>query len=244
MIRCLRTGALATALAGVALCLGTSAATAQVVTGWTFESVTVASTAGTTPSVTAGGSGSNINSDMGTVAGLATALHASASTVYSTPAGNGSPKSLSSNTWTVGDYYQFSTNTTGETGIQILFDATSSATGPSGFKVTYSTDGGSTFNDLPAGTYTNNSAASFSPTTFNGGNPPRELFSPAGAFDNIANLVVRLVDTSTPGGPAGTSRVDNFDFGMNLSSIPEPSSLALLGSVAVGGLYRRFRRKA
>jgi hypothetical protein len=233
------------AVLGLAVCCWAPAAQAQVVlTGWSFEGATVAATPGQAPTVTAGGTGSNINSDLGTVFGTATALHAGAATVYSTPAGNGSTKSFSSNTWATGDYYQFSTSTTGQTGIQLLFDATSSGTGPSGFKVSYSTDGGSTFADLPGGTYTNSSASSFSAGTTLTTTPPRQFFDGGGAFDNIASLVVRLVDTSTTGAAAGTSRVDNFEIGQNLATVPEPTSLAMVGGVAVAGLYRRFRRKS
>jgi hypothetical protein len=230
-------------LAVLAVFWGSPQAHAQVIlTGWSFDGVTVSSTAGNAPNVTAGGSGSSINSDLGTVSGVATALHASASTVYSTPAGNGSPKSLSSNFWAIGDYYQFSTNTTGQTGIQILLDATSSGTGPSGFKVSYSTDG-TTFTDLPAGTYTNSSAVTFSSGTLNTSTPPREYFDGGGAWDNQSNLIIRLVDTTAPGGTAGTSRVDNFEIGQNLIPVPEPTSLTLLGAVALGGLACRLRRK-
>ena len=62
-------------------------------------------------------------------------------------------KSFSSNTWATNDYYQFSTNTTGQSAVQILFDQTSSGTGPAAFKVSYSTNGGGSFTDLPAGSY-------------------------------------------------------------------------------------------
>jgi hypothetical protein len=245
MIRSHRIRWFSQAVLGLAIWCWAPAAQAQVVlTGWSFEGATVSATPGQTPTVTAGGTSSNINSDLGTVSGTATALHASALTVYSTPSGNGSTKSLSSNNWAINDYYQFSTSTTGQTGIQLLFDATSSATGPAGFKVSYSTDGGSTFADLPGATYTNSSASSFSPGTTLTTTPPRQFFDGGGAFDNVASLVVRLVDTTAPGGTAGTSRVDNFEIGQNLATVPEPTSLALVGGVAVAGLYRRLRRKS
>ena len=87
----------------------------------------------------------------------ATGLHADGAAVYSSPAGNGSSHSFSSNTWGVGDYYQFTTSTLGQKGILLNFDQTSSNTGPRDFQVAYSTDGtiftnvGSTYTVLPNG---------------------------------------------------------------------------------------------
>jgi PEP-CTERM motif len=245
MHRSIRLRHVAPAILAAAISVGfaPTAAAQVIITGWSFEGVTVSATAGMAPSVTAGGSGSNINSDQGTVPGTATALHASSSTVYSTPVGNGSAKSFSSNFWAIGDYYQFSTNTTGQAGVQLLFDQTSSGTGPTGFKVSYSTDGGSNFTDLPGGSYTINPAISFSSATTQTTTPPRFFFDGNGALDNVANLVIRLVDTTAPSGTAGTSRVDNFLIGQNLAPIPEPSSLALLGVAGVVPLVRRWRKR-
>lgn len=246
VLRSSRSG-LGTRLKARMLCLGAAAALAAAatagraatVTGFTFENVTVGSAAGTTPSVTAGGSGSSVNSDLGVVAGTVTALHASNLTVYSTPAGNGSAKSFSSNNWGIGDFYQINTNTSGVTGVQLLFDQTSSGTGPAGFKVSYSTDGGTSFTDLPGGSYTINPAVAFSSGTENPNVPPRFLFSFNGALDDVPNAVIRLVDTTAPGGTAGTSRIDNVIVGTNL--VPEPGALGLLG-LAAAGFLRRPRR--
>ena len=62
------------------------------------------------------------------------------------PAGNGSAHSFSSNVWAVGDYYQFQVSTLGQSQIGLVFDQTSSSTGPGNFKVQYSTNG-TTFTD-------------------------------------------------------------------------------------------------
>ncbi|HEX4591990.1 MAG TPA: hypothetical protein VH120_18795 [Gemmataceae bacterium] len=228
---------------GLTFSIGVSEARAQIVTGWSFDGVTVSSTAGQAPSVTVGGSGSSINSDLGPVAGTATALHASAATVYSTPVGNGSPKSFSSNNWAIGDYYQFSSNTSNQTGVQALVDATSSATGPSGFKISFSTDGGSTFADLPGGAYTVDPTVSFASGATKTSTPPRFIVDGGGLLDNQPNLVVRVVDTTAPGGSGGTSRVDNFILGQNLATaVPEPGSIALCGMAGLGLLARLRRR--
>src|SRR5205823_15131909 len=70
-----------------------------------------------------------------------TGLHASSLTVWSNPVGNGSAKSVSSDHWAVGDYYQFSFSTSGYSAISITWDQTGSNTGPRDFKVQYSTNG-------------------------------------------------------------------------------------------------------
>ncbi len=61
---------------------------------------------GTTP-----GPGFPISPEIGS--GMATGFHAASTSLWSGPAGNGSPKSLSSNMWGVGDYYQFQVSTLG-----------------------------------------------------------------------------------------------------------------------------------
>jgi hypothetical protein len=236
----------AVAVAAATTVLSGENARGGVITSWGFESLAVSSTAGTAPNATAGGSGASITSDASsTVAGTATELHASASTVYSTPAGNGSTKALSSNNWATGDYYQFSTSTTGSTDVQIEFDQVSSGTGPQNFKVQYSTDGGATFNDLTGGTYAiAPSTVFFSAATPLTTSPPRYLFDLGGAIDNLTTAVVRLVDTTSPSGSGGTDRVDNFTIGTNLpapTAAPEPGSIALLGFGVAGMLIRRKR---
>src|SRR5207244_4838055 len=75
-----------------------------------------------------------------------TGLHASSSTIWSNPAGNASSKSVSSDHWAIGDYYQFSFSTSGYSAISITWDQTGSGTGPKDFKVQYSTNG-TTFTD-------------------------------------------------------------------------------------------------
>src|SRR4051812_10664823 len=62
--------------------------------------------------------------------GSAFGSHTATATVYSSPAGNGSARSFSSNNWVVGDYYQFNVPTTLLQDIMISFDQTSSSTGP------------------------------------------------------------------------------------------------------------------
>jgi hypothetical protein len=212
----------------VALSMGMSAVAAPIAI-WTFE---------TSIPVTAGPLAPEVG------AGAATALHASASTVYSNPSGNISAESYSSNFWAVGDYYQFQTSTVGYTGVDFSWDQTGSSTGPKDFKVQYSTDG-STFLDLTTYTVLLNGAPNPSWGVATGG--PVYSFAPlsgpAGIFDNQPTLYVRLTDNSTTainGGTVatgGTDRVDNVAFN---GIIPEP---ATAGALTAAGLMLLSRRR-
>jgi hypothetical protein len=223
------------------LVVGAVAAPANgaVISKFTFESYTAPTTATT--------SVSGIGADEGTFAGTAQAssVHASAAT-FSTPVGNGSTKSLSANTYSQGDYFQFTTPTTGFSGIQLLVDQVASGTGPTSWKVAYSTDG-STFTDLPGGAYTVSSSVSFASATEKTTNPPRYLFdfSSITGLDNQPSIALRLIDTSATGATAGTSRIDNVTIGTNLpvpTPAPEPGVLSLAAVASAGMLGRRRRR--
>jgi len=174
-------------------------------------------------------------------------LHASAATDWTTPSGNGSTDSFSSNTWGVGDYYQFQSGSIGATGLSLSFDQISSNTGPGSFQLAYSTDG-STFTNSGAA-YT--VIANASPNVWNSTTPITTSsfsFDLSGitALNNQPNIYFRLIDASTVsanGGTvavAGTSRVDNFV--ISAVTVPEPGALAaLLGGVAFLGVIRRRR---
>ena len=166
--------------------------------------------------------------------------HASANTDWSYPAGSGSARALSSNNWAVGDYWQFSISTLGFENIKIAFDTLGSGTGPRDFKVAYSTNG-TTFTDLPSGTYT--VSTSFANKVFD--------FSSITATDNAATVFFRLIDTSTTninglaGGvsTAGSNRIDNFIVtGDALVPVPEPSTV-IGGFLAAGILFWHQRRR-
>ena len=187
----------------------------QPVARWTFEAVTFNAAPSQTPVLTAG----TFAADEGTQpAGSAfTAFHTSTATVYSTPAGNGSAKSISSNNWAVGDYYQFQVNTTGVTGVAIVFDLTSSNTGPAEFKVQHSIDN-ITYTDFANYTVPNNAgvAISWSATTPNANSSLSFNLSAITALNNKPIVYFRLVKRSTVAingttvATTGTSRIDNF----------------------------------
>ena len=218
---------------GAVVCAWGGLANADIIAGWTFE---------TTQPASAGPFAAEVGS------GDASGNHAGAST-YSSPAGNGSLHSFSSNGWAVGDYYQFQVSTLGYADLSVAFDQTSSNTGPGEFRLTYSIDG-STFSDFT--TYSVLANASPNPPWNSTTNSSLYGFSfdlsSITTINDAENVYLRLIDnsmTSADGGAVGstgTDRVDNFE--VSATAVSEPSALFLL-SVGTFGLafcgWRRFR---
>lgn len=209
-----------------ALALGLSAARADDLAKWTFE---------TSLPVNAGPHAA----EAGVFGGNATGFHSSTSVVYSNPAGNGSAESFSSNFWSIGDYYQFQTSSLGYQGIAITWDQTRSSTGPGTFDLEWSTDGVTFTTLLDDYTVLLNDASNggvWNSTTY----IPNYTFAPVAgpaSLDNQATIYFRLTNQVTPGGTGGTNRVDNIVVTGTL--IPEPASLALLALGALALLRRR-----
>jgi hypothetical protein len=185
----------------------------DVLAAWSFESVTIAGTA-TTPTITGSAAA---DSGVLTAGSSFTGLHASASTIWSNFAGNASAKSFSADHWAIGDYYQFSFSTSGNSAISMTWDQTGSSTGPRDFKVQYSTNG-TTFTDASG---TNSTYAVTAQSWSSGGSPQlasrRTLdLSGVSALANQSTIYIRLVVTSTTSigggtiGTGGTQRLDNF----------------------------------
>jgi hypothetical protein len=217
-------------------------AEAAVISKWTFETNYTPPAAAST---TAGPFLAEEGSFPATAA--ASSVHATAA-AFTATAGNGSVKAFSANTYATGDYFQFTTPTTGFSNIQLLFDQTASGTGPTSWKVAFSTDG-TNFTDLAGGAYTLNTTQSFSTTAERPTSPPRYLFDLSGipALNNQPNITLRLIDTFPTGATAGTSRVDNVTIGTDLpvpAPLPEPGGAALFAIAIAGGLRRRRRRSA
>ena len=223
----------AIAIALAVLAAGSVPAFAQTtLANWNFDSATIS------------GSSTNfgpIAADVGT--GSATGQHASAATTWSTPVGNGSAKSFSSNTWGAGDFYQFQTSTAGQNGITLSWDQFGSGTGPRDFQLQYSIDGSSFANFA--------SYSVLGTPAWSSAGSRNSLFtysydlSGLSALNNQASVYFRLADASTNSinggtvGTGGTARVDNF----SISAIPEPSTYALLCGIA-GLAFVLRRRKA
>ena len=200
-----------------------SAASADVIAGWSIPTAVTATTAATY-SYGAANLGAQVSGSM------LSGTHSSASTAWSSPAGNGSTYALSSNAWNVGDYYQISLATTGYSAVSVAWEQTRSSTGPAGFEAVLSVDGGSTFSSL--GSYTVNQvswSATVPVTTSSFG-------SLASAADNQASVIIRFkVVTAGTSTTTGTNRIDNISV---TGAVPAPGAIALIG---LAGLVARRR---
>lgn len=185
---------------------------------WTFDADSISKTPGSSPIIVVGSYTAEVGAQ--TAGSAFTGFHASTATVWSTPAGNGSAKSLSANTWAVGDYFQFSVNTAPfASNYSIAFDQTGSSTGPRDFKVKYSTDG-TTFNDFTGNTYVVPNfagvAVGWSATTAQPVSTLSFDLSSITAINNASTVYFRIIDNSTTAingatvATGGTDRVDNF----------------------------------
>ncbi|MBL7705292.1 MAG: T9SS type A sorting domain-containing protein [Taibaiella sp.] len=136
--------------------------------------------------------------------------------------GNGTPKSLNINRWTtIGDYIQFSVNTTGKSDIKISFEqGSASGNGPRDFKVAYSIDG-INFTDLPNGDFEQSYSLSgtvpgaWSATSYTTGfnksfNLPATLNNVATAYIRLSTTSLQSVTTGSSVTAAGNSRFDNI----------------------------------
>jgi len=228
---------------------------------FTFEanSGSLPSGAGSATSVTT--SASVVYGPLAAESGIGSAFGFHVSTTgYSTPAGNGSTHSFSSNDWTVGDYYQFNVPATSIQNLVLTFAQISSSTGPSQFQLQYSVDGTSfssfsgytipfltfsgTATTTGGGTITTTGSSGFSAANSNSNFVFSFDLSAVTALNGNSNAAFRLVDNGTQalnGGGAvaagGTDRVD--DFAVSGTAVPEPASLSLISLAGVSALRRR-----
>lgn len=186
---------------------GNGASARQTLALWTFE--TSAPVLNNSATIT------GILAEDGLQANTATASgsHASADTDYSSPAGNGSAKSFSSNTWASGDYYQFSLSSTGFSDIKITWDQMGSNTGPASFILQYSTDGTNFTQYGTALPIINDAWSATTPKTTSSYSADLSAIT---SLNNATTLFFRItVATGSPsinGGviaTGGTGRVDN-----------------------------------
>jgi hypothetical protein len=206
--------------------LASHAAFAQTtIAKWTFETsqpgvVTLPAVPGAGVYLT------NIVAEIGS--GTASGLHFGGfgTTTYSSPAGNGSSHSFSSNGWTndPGDFYQFAVSTIGYQSIAVSFDHVGSGTGPGRFYLAYSSDGvtftqfGSIYNVTNVPSWSAATATALTSYSFD--------LSSITALTNAPVVYFRLVNatnTSASGATvasAGTSRVDNFAVFGTIPGVP------------------------
>ncbi|HZT22280.1 MAG TPA: immunoglobulin domain-containing protein [Verrucomicrobiae bacterium] len=192
---------------------------------WTFESLALSTANTNSPP---NGWCTNVAADAGS--GTASGFHATATALYSTPAGNGSAKSLSANNWSVGDFYQFAVSTIGAQNVNVSFDSISSSTGPRDFYLAYSTDGVQ-FTQF-GGIYTNGNNPSWNSSAVNTNYSHTYDLSSVTALNNAAVVYFRLVladSTASNGGTvgtSGTSRVDNFTVTASTGTAPAISGIS------------------
>ena len=207
-------------------------ASAAVIASWSMPTAVPAATTGTSYNYGAANSGELTSGTM------LSSAHAVAATTYSSPTGNGSTYSLSSNNWTIGDYYQVSVSTIGYSGVSISWDQTRSSTGPATFDAEMSVDGGANWTTILAGYSVVQAGGAGTNTTSWNSTTSQAAFTltavAGAAADEQANVLFRLRSTVTTAA-AGTNRIDNFI----VSTVPAPGAIALLG---LAGLIGRRRR--
>ena len=213
-----------------------SAASADVIAGWSMPTAVAAATTGTNYTYGA--------ADLGALTSgtSLSGFHTASATAWSSPAGNGSTYSLSSNTWTTGDYYQVSMATTGYSDISVSWDQTRSSTGPAAFSLTMSTDGGANFTTLVASYNVVQAGLAGSGTTTWNSTTNQTGFTTTSIIGisaaNKGNILLRFNSLSTTAA-AGTGRVDNISVTGAVVPVPTPGAIALVG---LAGLVARRRR--
>jgi hypothetical protein len=210
---------------------------------FTFETSGLAFSTSATQGATAFGP---LLAESGT--GSAYGSHAATNAVFSSPAGNGSPHSFSSNVWGSGDYYRFAVPTSGIQNVLFSFDQISSSTGPKAFSVYYSSDG-TNFQSLSNYTLvltqntTNSTGGTGTESTWStnvtGAYNLSFDLSAITAMNDNPNAAFEIVENDTTTATAGTDRVDNVVIAG--SAVPEPAALSLLTVAASAAMYRRRR---
>jgi len=212
-----------------------SSADGAMIAGW---SITTAFPTGT-GNVPTGQTYSVGAADQGdqTAGSSLSSYHLLAAATYTSPSGNGSQYSFSSNNWSIGDYYEARVSTSNYANISVSWDQARSSTGPSSFELIFSIDGGSSWTTVTNYTVLQSggggSPATWSSTVYSA------LYSSSQALagaENASLLIVRFRSLVTAAA-TGSNRIDNVVISGDL--VPAPGAVALL---AVAGLASRRRR--
>ena len=190
---------------------------------WTFESATNTNS-GTQSAFFKPEEGQQTNT------ALASSVHASSSTKFTFPTGNGSSNGFSSDRWTTGDYFQFDLSSVGYRGLKLKFDQTASGTGPLRFKLSYSMDRVNFVDHQNYEIPKTSNAISWNLTNFNTTSTVNFDLSSLSQLANKTNLIFRLVQRDTLSmtngtvQTTGTCRVDNVE----ISGLPVDTNAPVL----------------
>jgi MYXO-CTERM domain-containing protein len=212
-----------------------SSADGAMIAGWTITTA-FPTGAGNVPTGNTYSVGAADQGDQ-TAGSELSSYHTLAAATYTSPSGNGSQYSFSSNNWSIGDYYEARVSTANFSNISVSWDQTRSSTGPSSFELIFSIDGGTSWTTVTSYTVLQSGGGgapgTWSSTTYNSIYTNSQAL--AGA-DNASQLIIRfrsLVTTAS----SGSGRIDNVI--ISGDAVPAPGAVALL---AVAGLASRRRR--
>jgi len=224
---------LASLAAAVAI---SSTAAAEIVCGW---SITTAFPTGT-GNVPTGQNYTVGAGDLGvqTTGSELRSFHTAAAATYTSPSGNGSQYSFSSNNWGIGDYYEARCSTVGYSDIYLYWDQARSSTGPVTFELIMSVDGGSNWSTVLASYTVLQSGGGGAPGTWSSttSNPLYTQNVSVAAADNQAEVIFRF-RALVAGAATGSNRIDNVI--ISSGAIPAPGAIALLGLAGLAGRRRR-----
>jgi hypothetical protein len=208
---------------------------ADVVVGWSIPTALPNNPPPTGTSYTYGAADSGANAIGSTLSGF----HAAAAAAWTSPSGNGSQYALSSNNWAIGDYYEVRFSGAGFDTMSVSWDQARSSTGPSGFELIMSLDGGTNFSLM--GNYTvlqsggGGAPGTWSSSTYN------PLYTNSAALGPLADgqtdVILRFRAVTAAGGATGSSRIDNIVVSGNV--VPAPGAIALLGFAGLAASRRR-----
>ena len=213
-----------------------TSASAAVVAGWTITTAfpTGAGNVPTGVTYTVGAA----NEGLQTTGSELRSVHSLAAATYTSPTGNGSQYSFSSNNWSIGDYYEARCSTLGYSDIYLSWDQTRSATGPSSFELIMSTDGGANFSTILASYTVLQSGGGGAPATWST-TVYQSMYTTSlsvAAADNASQVIFRFRSLVTTAA-AGSGRVDNVT--ISSGAIPAPGAIALLGLAGLAAHRRR-----
>ncbi|MDZ4829001.1 MAG: hypothetical protein SGJ09_02230 [Phycisphaerae bacterium] len=211
-------------------------ASADVVVGWTIPTAFPTNPPPSGTSFSAGVADQGLNA----LGSNLSSSHVAVATAYTSPAGNGSQFSFSSNNWAIGDYYEARFSALGFTDLSLSWDQARSSTGPASFELIMSVDGGSNFTTLLASYAVLQSGGGGAPGTWSTAiyNPLYTLGQSLGNLgDNQADVILRFRALVAPGGISGSSRIDSVF--VNGTAVPAPGAIVLLGMTGLLGARRR-----